>query len=236
MPLRRLLLALLLMLAGPAYAQVTINPEALQPAPAAPAAKPKPKPAVKHPAPAKKPAPAAPASEPPAAVRLVPVEPLVVPAAPPLPAVLAPLNPPPPPHPSAPPPVPPVAADAVGDALPIKDGLRTTFGADSAALNPRTDAALRKLGHDAAGSPDTIFDVAAYAAGEPDDPSLARRLALDRALSVRAVLISQGIPSTRIYVRALGARAGDGPADRVDVTLSNVPQSTPPKASPTPPP
>ena len=44
-----------------------------------------------------------------------------------------------------------------------------------------------------------------------------------RALAARAVLISEGIPSARIYVRALGAAGGDGPADRVDVTSAPKP-------------
>jgi len=48
-----------------------------------------------------------------------------------------------------------------------------------------------------------------------------RRLSLSRALAVRAFLIDQGVRSTRLDVRALGDKTGDGPADRVDI----VPQS-----------
>ncbi|MBV9756580.1 MAG: hypothetical protein JO047_05955, partial [Alphaproteobacteria bacterium] len=53
-----------------------------------------------------------------------------------------------------------------------------------------------------------------------DDPSTPRRLSLSRALTARQVLLDRGMGSTHIYVRALGANAGDGPPDRVDVTLN----------------
>ncbi len=87
---------------------------------------------------------------------------------------------------------------------PIPGGVRVTFGAGSADLNPATEAALRALRADGR-SPAAPSNVYAYAAGVPDDPSTPRRLSLSRALAVRAVLISEGIASTRIYVRALGA-------------------------------
>ena len=45
----------------------------------------------------------------------------------------------------------------------------------------------------------------------------ARRLSLSRALQVRSYLIDQGVRSTRIDVRALGANVPSGPADRVDI-------------------
>ena len=54
-----------------------------------------------------------------------------------------------------------------------------------------------------------------------DQASQARRLSLSRALTVRSYLISQGVRSTRIDVRALGARASDGPADRVDLLIGD---------------
>ena len=31
--------------------------------------------------------------------------------------------------------------------------------------------------------------------------------------------MADGVPSSRIYVRALGGQAGDGPADRADVSV-----------------
>jgi hypothetical protein len=63
------------------------------------------------------------------------------------------------------------------------------------------------------------FNVVAYAKGVTDDPSAARRTSLARGLSVRAALIADGVPSTRVYVRALGSSSSDGPPDRVDLTV-----------------
>lgn len=54
--------------------------------------------------------------------------------------------------------------------------------------------------------------------GTPGDKSMdARRLSLKRALAVRQLLIDDGVPSSRIDVRAMGGTDDRGPADRVDV-------------------
>jgi len=78
----------------------------------------------------------------------------------------------------------------------------------------------------------TSFNVVAYAAGTPEDPSTARRLSLARALAVRSALIADGIASARIYVRALGAVAGDSEPDRVDLAVlgGNAPSAVPASA------
>ncbi len=60
----------------------------------------------------------------------------------------------------------------------------------------------------------------AYAGGDNDNASQARRLSLSRALAVRSYLIEQGVRSTRIDVRALGNKTDVEPADRVDLILS----------------
>jgi outer membrane protein OmpA-like peptidoglycan-associated protein len=238
-----LLFSILLAAAAPAAAQVTVNPQALAPlsggsqapSPSGDAQKGKAGHGTKrvkraaglHSAPAKpeeekKPAEAktgaSAAHGPPSKVH----NPPVVPAAPPPTPVLAPLQPPPPPHASPPPEPAPVVAGAVGEAIPVPGGVRVTFAAGAAELNPETDAALQKLARLAAGSAEATVSVVAYAAGSPDDPSTTRRLSLSRALAARTVLIAEGIPSTRIFVRALGAPTGEGPADRVDVTVSGL--------------
>jgi outer membrane protein OmpA-like peptidoglycan-associated protein len=61
----------------------------------------------------------------------------------------------------------------------------------------------------------------AFAQGTEDTASQARRLSLSRALAVRTYLIDQGIRSTRMDVRALGATADQGPLDRVDIVPAN---------------
>jgi hypothetical protein len=47
-------------------------------------------------------------------------------------------------------------------------------------------------------------------------------------MAVRSALVVDGVPSARIFVRALGEQYGDGPPDRVDigVTGANTPTST----------
>ena len=64
---------------------------------------------------------------------------------------------------------------------------------------------------------DMRFELRAYAQGTQDSASLARRLSLSRALTVRSFLADQGVSPTRIDVRALGNAAQDDPGDRVDI-------------------
>lgn len=153
-----------------------------------------------------------------------PARPVSIAPAPPPPAAL-PVVPPAPTPPAALPAI-PMQPDAPGAATRIIGGLRVTFGHDVADLNPTTVAALRSVARTVGAEPNASLNVYAYADGPPDDPSTPRRLSLSRALAVRAVLMSEGIVSTRIYVRALGATtlpgAADGPPDRVDVTQVGI--------------
>lgn len=154
----------------------------------------------------------------------LPPKPPALPIAPPEIAAIPPAVAVPVQRPPEPPPI-PVAADAPGDAAPLPpDGLRTTFGPGRSDLNAATEAAIRGFARPLRDTAQPV-QVTAYAAGTPEDPSTPRRLSLARALTARAVLINEGIASTRIYVRALGAAAGDGPADRVD--LGTAPAATP---------
>jgi outer membrane protein OmpA-like peptidoglycan-associated protein len=92
-----------------------------------------------------------------------------------------------------------------------------TFGGSDSDLNPSSVASIKQ--YTTAGSTgDTTYNVLAYAAGSPSDPSAARRLSLARALSVRSALMADGVASSHIFVRALGSSAGTGPADRVDIS------------------
>lgn len=85
---------------------------------------------------------------------------------------------------------------------------QTDLSADARAA---LDASLAKLG--SSGS----VQVLAYASGDRDNPSKARRTSLSRALTVRTYLIDKGIASNRIDVRALGDQSQGGSADRVDL-------------------
>jgi outer membrane protein OmpA-like peptidoglycan-associated protein len=126
----------------------------------------------------------------------------------------------PPTEASAPPPPPPVSASAATNASTLSNGLRLTFGSGETDLNPSSIAAIDGIAQGMHSHENSSVNVVAYAAPTPDDPSTARRLSLSRALAVRSALIADGVNSSRIYVRALGgSETGNGPDDRVDVTL-----------------
>jgi hypothetical protein len=61
----------------------------------------------------------------------------------------------------------------------------------------------------------------AYASGDADAGSQARRMSLSRALVVRGYLLRRGVEGARLDVKALGNRSEGGPADRVDVILGD---------------
>lgn len=219
----------------PATAQVSVDPRALEPLKKTePPAPPHTRPA--HPAPAKKPEPK-PAPKPAGATTVrpnvtAPPQP-TVPLAPPAtvnipPPLVVPTRPAQPSAPAA------ITADAPGEATPIAGGLRVTFGGGRADLNPASEAAIRALVRGGSGQPapseTNSYTITTYAAGTPEDPSTARRMSLSRALAVRSVLISQGVTSVRIYVKALGPTSlgfADGPPDRADVSLATNPVPPP---------
>jgi outer membrane protein OmpA-like peptidoglycan-associated protein len=153
---------------------------------------------------------AAPTPAPPAAT---------LPTAPPATVALAPIVPPPEPAQAAPAPAPPISDSATSAATATGHGLRVTFGTDEADLSPASASAIHDFVQSAPSGDSASYNVVAYAAGTPEDPSTARRLSLSRALAVRSALMADGISSTHIYVRALGATAGDATPDRVDVAV-----------------
>ena len=194
----------------------TVTPPPLPPRPATPITPPSPTPS---------------AATPPAA----PVPPTPVPPTAELPTgappavALAPIPPPPVPATTAPPATPDVSVNAGTTATPETSGLQLVFKPAESDLSPDADAAVGRLVK-ATPSGDTIsYNVIAYAAGRADDPSVARRTSLARGLAVRGALIADGVPSTRIYVRAMGSGGGDGPADRVDVTVMGLSGAVPVK-------
>jgi outer membrane protein OmpA-like peptidoglycan-associated protein len=152
--------------------------------------------------------------------------PATLPTAAPAVASLAPIPPPVVPATAAPPAPPPISPTAGTTAAPASSGLQVVFKPDESDLSPASNGAITDFVK-ATPSGDTVtFNVVAYAASVADDPSAARRTSLARGLSVRAALLAAGVPSTRIYVRALGASIGDGPADRVDMTVLGVSGAT----------
>jgi outer membrane protein OmpA-like peptidoglycan-associated protein len=183
------------------------------PAPAAPAA------AAPPPPPAPAPAPVAAAPTPPRAA--APSPPATTPPAPAAARVAA-VPPPATQAPAAAPPQPQTAARTPpGTATPPGSGARLVFQPGSADLPAGGETTLKELAQKLNVDESLRLQVVAYADGTPEQASQARRLSLSRALTVRSYLIGQGVRSTRIDVRALGSRAGDGPADRVDLLIGD---------------
>ena len=106
---------------------------------------------------------------------------------------------------------PPPAAAPAGTAATIP------FAKDAADLSDDAKAALTDLAKRAVADESIQIQVMAYASGDEEHASKARRLSLSRALAVRSFLIDQGVHSTRIEVRALGNKVTEGLADRVDL-------------------
>lgn len=115
------------------------------------------------------------------------------------------------------PPAPPAASPAPSGG--IEPPLTILFETESARLPDSIRASLSKLSDRLSGDTALQIQILAYAEGDEENASKARRLSLSRALAVRSVLIDQGVRSTRIEVRALGNKVPEGPADRVDVLL-----------------
>lgn len=237
--------ALFLTAATPGFAQVTVDLHALQALPDRPPAS--------HPfrsAPtsaANKPSRKAPASvvpnQPAVAAREAPAAAATAPPAPqpampetvPQTAAITPIAPPAPPPGAQPPPPPPISDKATTAAAPTTTGLRLTFAPGASDLSPESSTSIKQLTQTAPPGDETTFNVLAYTPGKPDDPSTARRVSLSRAMAVRSALVADGVPSARIFVRALGEQYGDGPPDRVDVSVTgaNAPAETAPAATAT---
>jgi len=192
----------------PAPAKMASGPMSLTPPSAAPARPPAPVPAP-VPVPAPTPAPVPPPAPAPAPVP--PPAPVPVPAPAPAPAAS-----------SGPGPVALTAQQPSSSETSAAAGAQEAlssigFDKDSARL---PDAARDTLAHLASRmTEDATLEVQllAYAAGDEENASKARRLSLSRALAVRSFLIDQGVRSTRIEVRALGNKVPQGAPDRVDI-------------------
>lgn len=136
--------------------------------------------------------------------------------------------PPPPPPPAegesgAGPAAPPAQVAAIAPDRAVPDGKATpvSFSAGSATLADAAKETLGSVAKTMSGDTELRLQIVAYATGDDDNASQARRLSLSRALAVRSYLIDQGIRSTRMDVRALGNKFDAGPGDRVDLIVVN---------------
>ena len=97
--------------------------------------------------------------------------------------------------------------------------LQVLYTADGTAVPGSATAPLDELAREVVTNRGVRVQLAAYANGEDNSSSEARRLSLARALAIRRFLIDRGIAASRIDVRALGNTSTAGQADRVDVVV-----------------
>ncbi len=112
-----------------------------------------------------------------------------------------------------------VAAVPAESEEPAGETLQLLFQPGEEALSDSDRSALSALADDLASDENQRIQLRAYASAQDGTSSMARRLALSRALEVRKFLIDNGVRSTRIDVRALGDNAESGPLDRIDIVL-----------------
>lgn len=107
-------------------------------------------------------------------------------------------------HPPVPPPMPKVDPKAKGEAQITSKHTLIIFDRDSIDLNDAMMKAIMDFADMLKRHPNNQVYLNAYSHGTADDPSTQRRTALNRGLVIRAVLINQGIPTTKIYLLAKG--------------------------------
>jgi outer membrane protein OmpA-like peptidoglycan-associated protein len=105
-------------------------------------------------------------------------------------------------------------------AIAEKVDLSVLFDANSSQLTEAGKQALQTFAASALGGNGRI-ELRAFAGGNDEQATQARRLSLARALAVRSFLTQQGFATTRVDVRALGNQGAGGNADRVDLQIIN---------------
>ena len=99
------------------------------------------------------------------------------------------------------------------------ESLTVLFASADSTIEDSNKAALQAIAATTRSEDRTRLQLKAYASAQDSSASAARRLSLSRALAVRSFLIESGVSSTRIDVRALGAKSESGPPDRVDLVV-----------------
>ncbi len=94
---------------------------------------------------------------------------------------------------------------------------RLLFAEESSKLSAEAEATLKAVAAQMATRPRSSVQLLAYGSGA--SVSAARRLSLDRALTVRARLMELGLSEKQIEVRALGEPQDTTPSNRVDLLL-----------------
>ena len=135
----------------------------------------------------------------------------------------APARPPPPPvapPAAAPPPPPPIPLPAGMQNL-SNGGWRVLLTQDATEIPPGFRATLGEIARRLTATSGRVTLVA-QAPAPALEASFARRLSLERALSLKSVLVGGGLDPTRIDIRPMGRQAGG--ADQVDILPPGAPR------------
>lgn len=93
------------------------------------------------------------------------------------------------------------------------------FSSGLSALPGNSDPVIRELAQQMKNNRDAKMTINAYADGASQTGAAARRLSLQRAMLMRDALNKQGVPVSRVQVRAQTAVVGESNPDRVEVIV-----------------
>jgi hypothetical protein len=113
--------------------------------------------------------------------------------------------------------------------LPI-GGWRITGPAGQGEPDSAAFLAIQTIGHYLAEQSTGRVTIVAQASGPADDPSIARRTTLARAITIKASLVRGGLPGTRIDIRPMGRTAEA--IDAIDIVAPPAPRARGEAASP----
>lgn len=111
----------------------------------------------------------------------------------------------------------PASADGARVETLADGAFRVIYEAGSDGIPDTGGAVIDVLAQQMSDMPEMRLQLLSFASASDGRDSAARQLSLRRALEVRTLFIDAGVRGTRIEVRALGANAQDGPADRIDL-------------------
>lgn len=97
--------------------------------------------------------------------------------------------------------------------------LRILFEGTETSIPPSMEPDLLALSGTLLNQPDKRVTITAYAGKKGRQTSVARRVSLSRALSIRSYLIERGVDNLRINVKAMGGKFDAGESDRADIRI-----------------
>jgi outer membrane protein OmpA-like peptidoglycan-associated protein len=174
-------------------------------------------------------------SEPAMPSLVTPPPPTPILVAPPLPPVIAPspvtpaaatpatsapvLEPPATPQTATLPPKLPDTTPSTPESAKRPDTVKVLYAAGAEELPEAAKADLENLASWLRQNPKARVQILSYASGPDSAGAQARRTSLGRGLAVRDFLVENGVLSTRMHIRALGAKTEELPLDRVEVSV-----------------